>query len=220
MKKKLFAILLAVIMLSAVGTSMVFAENEGGRTYTVETGDVVAVPITLENCNRLMIFLMTGVTYDSNLLTLQFMGGKKGLPPLTVQGEGFGMTMPAGQLLNSGDTVGYIVFTAKEGLTEDVSTQVKFPAASMAINDSYQSIQPEFLTIDVDIKAGAAVEEPVLYGDVNEDGIVDLADVILLMQHISGNVTLTSQQFKAADVNKDGVVNTGDVIFIMQMCLG
>lgn len=216
MRRKLLAFLLVVVMLSGIGTLSAFAEGEGALV-TVKSGDVVAVPITLDNCNRLKMLVAT-VEYDTDLLSLEVMGGKEGLG-FTWTTNGFGIQMPTGQALNGKVTIGYMVFTVKEGLTEPVTTYVTFPSEGrIALNDTYQPAPVDIPTVGVKITTGQQ-EQDILYGDLNEDGTVDLADTIVLMQYLSGNTTLSSQQLKAADVNRDGVVNVGDVITLMQMCL-
>ena len=57
------------------------------------------------------------------------------------------------------------------------------------------------------------------YGDVNNDGSIDVRDVVLVMQYIIGLRDLTEDQFKAADVNRDGKVDVQDVTKIMRHVL-
>lgn len=48
-------------------------------------------------------------------------------------------------------------------------------------------------------------------GDVNNDGVVDEADLLAIRRHISGEAPLTDEAaFNAADVNDDGVVDEQD----------
>lgn len=56
-------------------------------------------------------------------------------------------------------------------------------------------------------------------GDVYGDGQVNARDVVLSMQHMMREVTLTEAQVKAADVNNDGVVDVRDVVLLMQYIL-
>lgn len=65
---------------------------------------------------------------------------------------------------------------------------------------------------------GEAVVE--IYGDINGDGVVDVTDVVLSMQHILGLIQLQAEQQKAADVNGDGAIDVSDVVLIMQRVLG
>lgn len=51
---------------------------------------------------------------------------------------------------------------------------------------------------------------PLIYGDINRDGIVDQADYDLLSEFIEETKTPTEEQFLLSDVNKDGKVNGKD----------
>lgn len=54
-------------------------------------------------------------------------------------------------------------------------------------------------------------------GDVNGDGVVDILDVSLLMQHILSSETITCEdQLQRADVNNDGEINVRDVVEIIR----
>ena len=56
-------------------------------------------------------------------------------------------------------------------------------------------------------------------GDVNQDGIVNILDVVLMVGAIMGDNTLDATQFQAADINGDGVVNVTDVVVIVNLLL-
>jgi len=56
-------------------------------------------------------------------------------------------------------------------------------------------------------------------GDVNNDGRIDVQDVVIVMRHILGLETLTTAQQEAADVNRDGAIDVRDVVLIMQKTL-
>ncbi len=68
----------------------------------------------------------------------------------------------------------------------------------------------------------ASPASAVTLGDVNEDGNINVLDVVLVMQHILGlaDPELTASQKEAADVNCDGDINVQDVNLIMQKVLG
>jgi hypothetical protein len=58
-------------------------------------------------------------------------------------------------------------------------------------------------------------------GDVNNDGFINIRDVVLVQRHILGyQPPLTTTQLTAADVNGDGLVNVVDVSLIMQYIQG
>ncbi len=53
-------------------------------------------------------------------------------------------------------------------------------------------------------------------GDASGDGVFDVTDVVLALQHIVGSTTLTGAQFEAADFNDDGEVNVIDIVLMLQ----
>jgi len=59
-----------------------------------------------------------------------------------------------------------------------------------------------------------------MLGDVNEDGEIDVRDVVLIMKHVLEIEYLDDAQQELADVNQDGDVNINDVTMVMQYALG
>jgi len=57
-------------------------------------------------------------------------------------------------------------------------------------------------------------------GEVNGDGNRNVLDVILIMNHIVGNVTLEGDNLQAADVNQDGSVNVLDTVLLQNHVVG
>ena len=60
----------------------------------------------------------------------------------------------------------------------------------------------------------------VTFGDVNDDGKIDVRDVVMVMQYILELKELDNDQMKAADVTGDGKIDVNDVNQIMQYILG
>lgn len=56
--------------------------------------------------------------------------------------------------------------------------------------------------------------EQILYGDVNNDGVINVADATLVQKHAADIIKLNDDQLKRADVNFDGVVNVHDSTLI------
>lgn len=52
------------------------------------------------------------------------------------------------------------------------------------------------------------------YGDVDESGVIDVTDSILIQQYLAETITLTDEQLVVADVNLDGNVDQIDVSLI------
>lgn len=59
-----------------------------------------------------------------------------------------------------------------------------------------------------------------LYGDINQDGEINVQDVVLTMRYTLGLQDLNSIQKIAADVNNDNQINVMDVTLIMRKSLG
>ena len=55
----------------------------------------------------------------------------------------------------------------------------------------------------------------VAYGDINDDGNIDLTDAVLALQIVSG-IGLYQNIYSAADVNGDGKVGIQEVVYILQ----
>ena len=52
-------------------------------------------------------------------------------------------------------------------------------------------------------------------GDVTGDGLADILDVVIIVQAIIGNETLTDEQIGLADANFDGQVNILDAVILV-----
>ena len=59
----------------------------------------------------------------------------------------------------------------------------------------------------------------ILSGDCNDDGEVNILDVVALAGAILGNIELTPSQFEAADMDDNGLLNILDIIAIVNLIL-
>lgn len=59
----------------------------------------------------------------------------------------------------------------------------------------------------------------VLYGDINQDGRVDITDAVLMGKAVNGRILLTDAQILAADCNCDETVDLNDSFILMQFLL-
>jgi hypothetical protein len=56
-------------------------------------------------------------------------------------------------------------------------------------------------------------------GDVNDDGYIDILDLVVIMNYILGNIELSNTTSLAADLNEDSIINIQDIILIINMIL-
>lgn len=64
------------------------------------------------------------------------------------------------------------------------------------------------------------LKEIVIFGDVNEDGMITIADLVRLNRHILNISTLNGSALTAADVNRNGSVNIQDLVLLNRHILG
>ena len=64
-------------------------------------------------------------------------------------------------------------------------------------------------------EGGAVLES----GDISQDGIINVQDVIFLQKYLHGKQTITEKQFNIADMNHDGHLNVIDLALLKQQIL-
>ena len=57
-------------------------------------------------------------------------------------------------------------------------------------------------------------------GDVNEDGVVNVLDIVQTANEVLGGNVLSTCGLEAADMNSDGVINILDIVQIANIILG
>ena len=64
----------------------------------------------------------------------------------------------------------------------------------------------------------SVIEQSVLMGDLNQDAIVNILDIVQIVNIILGS-TPTPYQSEAGDLNSDGMINVLDIVNIVNMIL-
>ena len=62
--------------------------------------------------------------------------------------------------------------------------------------------------------------EEELQGDVNQDSIVNVVDIVLIINFILGNSDLNNTQLQIADINGDNTINIIDIVNLMNIIIG
>ena len=73
------------------------------------------------------------------------------------------------------------------------------------------------VTFEIKVEGG---EVTIIYGDVSNDGIVDVTDVTMAARAAVEQITLAEDEKTRADVEKDGVVDVSDVTKIARFAVG
>ena len=58
-----------------------------------------------------------------------------------------------------------------------------------------------------------------LQGDVNDDGSINIQDIVIVLNYIFGSEIPTADQFELSDMNNDGMLNILDVILIVNQII-
>ena len=222
MRKKLFAIILAVLMIAAMSVA-VLADNDGEiENATGEAVQKATVTVNLKLKNNLGIAgAIFEVEYDKDVLTpaeTDFVkdGDIADLGVVANNKEDGKITLVVlsseGQTVEGDGTVAKIVFkvseTAPVGQTTDITIKCKESAKA---NSETGSID------DTTIAEGMATLTftDVKPGDLNEDNVVDNADVVYLMYHTIPMFTSRYPLNQECDYTKDGVTDNADVVYLM-----
>ena len=78
-------------------------------------------------------------------------------------------------------------------------------------------LDTDYNNVDLTVIAGSITVQP-MYGDVNDDGTVDVADVIALRRYLAGGYDIVINE-ELADMNRDGFITIVDVIEIRRYIL-
>lgn len=199
MKRRMLALLLAVLTLTML-TAAAFAEDtEVLGVYNV-TG-----PLTVKNGTKDGGFYAGADTFELNCTGLT--------------GEYSLVLLLAGDsAVPTEGNIQYIDQTSVEA--GKVTFTLKPKALTEGTYNIYISTTDKALEKVASFKYGT--KPPYTLGDVNNDGSIDAADALLVLQHAVGQEgrILTGTYFSAADINKDSVVDAVDALLILKRAAG
>jgi hypothetical protein len=82
-------------------------------------------------------------------------------------------------------------------------------------NENDYVVYHEDIPIELDV-----VASPYLYGDLNQDTIIDVLDIVILVSIIIGSEDPTEYQEQVADMNNDGVIDVLDIVILVDIITG
>ena len=84
----------------------------------------------------------------------------------------------------------------------------------------YQNNIPNPFILDESLIYRAYFYEEELEGDVNQDSLVNVVDIVLIVNFILGNSALNEIQLQIADINGDNTINIIDIVALMNIIIG
>ena len=81
--------------------------------------------------------------------------------------------------------------------------------------DTEDSLFPQRYEIDY-VRVYQLSEQEILYGDVNQDNSLNVLDIVMIVQFITGNMIPTDQQQLVADINTDNSIDVLDIVSLIQ----
>jgi hypothetical protein len=88
------------------------------------------------------------------------------------------------------------------------------------IKNGTTSIGQDCAWIDgIEFPVGAVPPLNIDFGDVNNDGIVNVLDVIVTVNYVIGYIDFDQQQAQNADMNLDGTISINDILMIVESAL-
>ena len=225
--KRYLAIILALFMVFSTNSLEVFATQTTKSADTVisvesktaSPGDTVTVNVSIKD-NPGILGATFKLIYDDSLTLTK-----------AENGEAFSyltMTRPGkftssckftwdGQECSKDDckdgTILKLTFKVLEDAKPGAELKISFSADGEKVYDNDLNV------ITVDSKEGKITVKDYDPGDVNDDGEINVADVIMLRRYIAGGYDVKINE-KAADVNNDSSIDAADVILVRRYITG
>lgn len=220
--KKIISLVLAMTMLLCMGV-VANAENELALKLTVVdnevcAGDTVKVDVSFAN-NPGVTGSVIDIEYDDDVLSLvkveqgALLSGAFFAEKSDVVGT-VCVDFAAISALTGDAPICTLTFEVKEGadLGDSAITASSDDTTDGAVNPGQLTVADGSLTLTV---------VDFLWGDVNDDGVADGIDAVLIMQYAAGTLAYEDlPKPKAGDTNNDTIIDGVDAVLIMQYAAG
>lgn len=208
--KKLLSLVLCLVMVLAAIPAM--AED------AYKPGDEVKISVDVAAANGAIIAKIRVSADDGGL---EFVGAEASLSGVAPNKNGGAFVVYSSDLTSPlSGTVGTVTFKVKDDAADG---DYEILVSCVDGSDTNYGTATCSVTGSTTVKVKAQTEEPPVSdrvpGDANEDGSVNTADALVIMQKIAGYPGITLNESNA-DCNRDGSVNTADALRIMQKIAG
>lgn len=191
------------------GTPITDTNGEAVVTITANNGTTVDLTVAFDFGNETIV--TTATTDSSATTTTVAKTTDSDSSKTTDTNEGTSTTVSDG----SETTVSSNTETTVSSETETTVASESGTGSDMASDSGSGSATTTEPTTSTTTSSGD-VDGTLLYGDVNLDGAVDIADAVLLNKSIAGAVMLNEQAKRNADCHADGAIETNDSIALLQ----
>lgn len=117
------------------------------------------------------------------------------------------------------DVKGVTENTTAEAMTATESTTEETTSETTTVTESTtEETTGETTTVTENTTESTTGEQIKLYGDADDNGKIEIVDVVSIMRYISDGIELNNT-FEYIDVNKDGKINTVDAAMVLQNVL-
>ena len=219
--KRIITFILALVMLASLLSFGVMAANPTLRVDTVEAkaGEEVTVSIRIQN-NPGVASIKLKVAYDP-ALTLKSITYNSSLGGQSQQPQQLKSPVTLNWYNGAANTNGDMVYAT---LTFTVSTFAKAGSHPITITydeDDLYNINEDNINFAI-VNGGVTVPAAQTYqkGDVNMDGDISNADLILVARYVVNLTTFDSEEFKLADMDDSGEIDNADVILVARIIVG
>ena len=184
--------------------------SDPGATATVGTanakpGDTVSVDVTLADAPNIKSLAVSDVTYDSTALEL--IGAEFTVANTILSRWDSTTGKGVAALSNESDINGVIfrlTFSVKSGARKGV-----YP-----VSLSVSAKDKDSVSVPITAIPGSVNVNPVIIGDVNGDGIVNMKDLQHLKKYLSSMITVDEISRENSDIGGDGLINIKDLTAI------
>lgn len=226
--------MLGAMSVSAADSNLTLAVG----SVEIESGDNFTVDISIKNVPTSGIAgLDFAIKYDSSAIKVNSVTEGAASKTNDLQPEGLssnlstnisngeiGVLWATGQIKTNDSWIkkdGVLLTLECTALTleEGDSTSIQIVPVSRkdssidAVGDGLKVFSPQISAGKVAVESATA---DILYGDVNEDNVVDITDLTTLGLYLLGDKTLSEAQLKKADVVLNGSVNLADLATLKQ----
>ncbi len=193
MTKKIFAIILSVVLCMACCIPAIAADDEGFDIESILASDIAQQIMGMEGMSDITNVIIDAVL-DFGSIDFEAMGKEKA----------------TAFIQNLIELVGDELENAKTNMDAFGTNPIDIVDRlfELEINETIEnSKDPENSEDDLDITLG----------DVDADGVIDAADARHILRKAADLVEFTEEQFYRADVNKDGAVTAEDARIVLRI---